>query len=229
MTTLSLGAAFLAGALSFFSPCVLPMLPTFLLILAGTKAKQGTWHLLQNVCAFLLGFAMAFMALGAAATALGSFLLTHLALLEKLGGVLLILLGAFLSGLWKPLALYGDYRPFLQRKAEGPVGCFLMGMSFTFGWTPCTGPILAAILLYAGSRDTVTEGMGLLLVYTLGFALPFLALTLLWKRLADKIRGLYRYLPPIQKAAGFVLMALGAAMVLGWMMKLNGFLFSIGS
>jgi len=224
MTTLSVGAAFLAGALSFFSPCVLPMLPTFLLILAGSRENQKSWSLLLNVASFLLGFAIVFISLGAAATVLGSFLLGHLEFLEKLGGLLLLLLGAFLSGLWKPLALYKDYRPLLQQKAQGPVGCLVMGMSFTFGWTPCTGPILGAILLYAGSRETVMEGMSLLLVYTLGFAVPFLTLTLLWDRAARRIRSLYRYLPSLQKAAGIVLMVLGLAMVSGWMMRLNGFL-----
>lgn len=243
MEAISFGAAFLAGALSFFSPCVLPMLPTFLLILAGSSsgaviagtggagvaaspAEHAGRTLARNVFFFLLGFAVVFLALGATATVLGQFLTKHLAVLEKAGAVLLALLGLFLSGIISPRFLYREWRPFLHRPSEGAVGSFLLGMSFTVGWTPCTGPILAAIFIYAGSRATVFEGLWLLGFYVLGFALPFLVLALLWKRLEKRVRSLYRFLPTVQKAAGLSLVALGVMMWFGWTLRLLGWLSS---
>ena len=236
MEAISFGAAFLAGAVSFVSPCVLPMLPTFLLILAGSSgtaaggaapassAKSAGRMLFRNVFFFLLGFAVVFLALGATATVLGQFLARHLALVEKAGALLLALLGLFLSGLISPRFLYREWRPFLHRSSEGAVGSFLLGMSFTVGWTPCTGPILAAIFIYAGSRATVVEGLWLLGFYVLGFALPFLVLALLWHRLEKRVRTLYRFLPAVQKAAGICLVALGVMMWFGWTLRLMGWL-----
>lgn len=236
MEAISFGAAFLAGAASFVSPCVLPMLPTFLLILAGSSgAAAGAGGavaspaptgrtLFRNVAAFLLGFAVVFLALGATATVLGQFLMGHLAILEKAGAILLALLGLFLSGIIHPRFLYGEWRPFLHRPSGGAAGSFLLGMSFTVGWTPCTGPILAAIFIYAGSRATVVEGLWLLGFYVLGFALPFFALALLWRRLEARVRTLYRYLPLVQKVAGVALVALGVMMFFGWTMRFLGWL-----
>lgn len=239
MEAISFGAAFLAGVVSFISPCVLPMLPTFVLILAGSSGAAGAGGtaaasasavpssgraLLRNVAAFLAGFAVVFLALGATATVLGQFLTGHIALLEKAGAVVLALLGLFLSGLISPRFLYREWRPFLHRPSEGLIGSFLLGMSFTVGWTPCTGPILAAIFIYAGSRATVVEGLWLLAFYVLGFALPFLVLALLWQRLEKRVRTLYRFLPLVQKAAGVSLVALGVMMWFGWTLRLMGWL-----
>ena len=239
MEAISFGAAFLAGVVSFISPCVLPMLPTFVLILAGSSGAAGAGGtetapasalpssgraLLRNVAAFLAGFAVVFLALCATATVLGQFLTGHIALLEKAGAVVLALLGLFLSGLISPRFLYREWRPFLHRPSEGLIGSFLLGMSFTVGWTPCTGPILAAIFIYAGSRATVVEGLWLLAFYVLGFALPFLVLALLWQRLEKRVRTLYRFLPLVQKAAGVSLVALGVMMWFGWTLRLMGWL-----
>ena len=233
MEAISFGAAFLAGVVSFISPCVLPMLPTFVLILAGSSGTAAASAsavpssgraLFRNVAAFLVGFAVVFLALGATATVLGQFLVGHLALLEKAGAVVLALLGLFLSGLISPRFLYREWRPFLHRPSEGLIGSFLLGMSFTVGWTPCTGPILAAIFIYAGSRATVVEGLWLLAFYVLGFALPFLVLALLWQRLEKRVRTLYRFLPLVQKAAGVSLVALGVMMWFGWTLRLMGWL-----
>ena len=232
MEAISFGAAFLAGVVSFISPCVLPMLPTFVLILAGSSGAAGASvpsatagrALLRNVAAFLAGFAVVFLALGATATVLGQFLTGHIALLEKAGAVVLALLGLFLSGLISPRFLYREWRPFLHRPSEGLIGSFLLGMSFTVGWTLCTGPLLAALFIYAGSRATVVEGLWLLAFYVLGFALPFLVLALLWQRLEKRVRTLYRFLPLVQKAAGVSLVALGVMMWFGWTLRLMGWL-----
>ncbi len=227
METVSLGAAFLAGLLSFASPCVLPMLPTFLLILTVSSDKNGKAQLLSNTLSFLAGFTVVFLLMGATASALGQLALANWDMLEKFGGLLLIFLGIFLSGLWTPAALMREHRPFLQRRREGRLGSFLLGAAFTFGWTPCTGPILAAILLYAGSQATLTEGLFLLLSYALGFALPFLALVFLWGRIGRQVARIYPYLPVIQKALGLFLIAFGIAMLLGLTLRLTAFLNSL--
>lgn len=227
MGTVSLGAAFLAGLLSFASPCVLPMLPTFLLILTGSGKDGGKAQLLANTLSFLAGFTAVFLLMGATASALGRLALAHWDALEKVGGVLLILLGLFLSGLWTPAALLRERRPFLQRRREGRLGSFLLGAAFTFGWTPCTGPILATILLYAGSQSTLTEGILLLLFYALGFALPFLALVFLWGRLGRKVARISPYLPLLQRTLGLFLMAFGLAMLLGLTLRVTAFLNSL--
>lgn len=183
MVSLTLGAAFGAGLLSFASPCVLPMLPTFLLLLTGSSQEEkGRGRLLGNTLAFLAGFTLVFLAMGATATILGQLVLDYWKVLEKAAGVILILLGLFLSGLWTPLFLLRDRRPYLQQKKEGVVGSFFLGASFTLGWTPCTGPILTAILMAAGSQQTAQQGIFLLLAYALGFCLPFLLAALFGRK-----------------------------------------------
>ena len=225
MDSLTLGAAFAGGLLSFASPCVLPLLPTFLLLLAGSSPSRpgkGRGTLLVNTLAFLAGFTVVFLAMGATATALGRLVLAYV--LEKVAGVVLMVLGLFLSGLWTPLFLLQDRRPFLQKRRQGTWGCFLLGASFTLGWTPCTGPILTAILMAAGSQKTVEQGVVLLLAYALGFAVPFLAAALFWQRLCPTLHKGYSWLPWIQKAAGVFLLLFGIMMVSGQTMRLMGML-----
>lgn len=229
MGSLTLGAAFTGGLLSFASPCVLPLLPTFLLLLAGSSPEgratgKGRGNLLVNTLAFLGGFTVVFLALGATATALGRLVLAYWSVLEKVAGVVLIVLGLFLSGLWTPLFLLQDRRPFLQKRRQGILGSFLLGASFTLGWTPCTGPILTTILLAAGSQQTVEQGVILLLAYALGFTVPFLLAALFWQRISPILHKGYQWLPRIQKAAGVFLLLFGALMVSGQTLRLMGML-----
>ncbi len=226
MDSVTLGAAFTGGLLSFASPCVLPLLPTFLLLAGSSPSRPGKGRgiLLVNTLAFLAGFTVVFLAMGATATALGRLVLAYWSVLEKVAGVVLILLGLFLSGLWTPLFLLRDRRPFLQKKRQGTLGSFLLGASFTLGWTPCTGPILTTILLAAGSQQTVEQGVVLLLAYALGFALPFFLAALFWQRLSPALRKGYRWLPWLQKAAGAFLLLFGILMVSGRTLWLMGFL-----
>lgn len=225
MGSLTLGAAFGAGLLSFASPCVLPMLPTFLLLLTGSSQEEkGRGRLLGNTLAFLAGFTLVFLAMGATATILGQLVLDYWKVLEKAAGVILILLGFFLSGLWTPLFLLRDRRPFLQQKKEGIVGSFFLGASFTLGWTPCTGPILTAILMAAGSQQTAQQGIFLLLAYALGFCLPFLLAALFWQKIGPTLRRGYAWLPRIQKAAGLFLVLFGVLMLSGMTLRFMAFL-----
>lgn len=226
MGSLTLGAAFGAGFLSFVSPCVLPLLPTFLLLLTGSGMgeAQGRGRLLANTLAFLTGFTAVFLAMGATATVLGQLVLDNWKVLEKAAGVILILLGLFMSGLWTPLFLLKDRRPFLQQKKQGVLGSFLLGGSFTLGWTPCTGPILTAILMAAGSRQTAREGLFLLLAYALGFCVPFLLAALSWEKIGPCLRRHYAWLPRIQKALGLFLILFGILMLSGMTLRIMAFL-----
>ena len=197
------GGAFLAGVLSFLSPCVLPLLPTFSLILAKNSQQDGreAQRLYVNTAAFLAGFTVVFVLLGATASLLGAWLFSYQEILRQGAALLVILMGI-------PLLLR-EYRPFQRRGFDGIGGAFLLGCGFTLGWTPCTGPVLATILLYAGSAATVGAGALLLLIYSMGFAVPFFLLAVIWRRHIMKLRGFYQYLPRIQQAAGVVLILLG--------------------
>lgn len=206
-----LGGAFLAGFLSFISPCVLPLLPTFSLILAKNSQQDGgkARRLYANTTAFLAGFTLVFVLLGATASLIGAWLFSYQDILRQGAAVLIIVMGLFMTGWIKIPLLLREYRPFQRRGFGGIGGAFLLGCGFTLGWTPCTGPMLATILLYAGDTATVGAGALLLLVYSLGFAVPFFLLAVIWRRHIMKLRAFYQYLPIIQRAAGIVLVLLG--------------------
>lgn len=205
------GGAFLAGVLSFLSPCVLPLLPTFSLILAKNSRQDGreAQRLYVNTAAFLAGFTVVFVLLGATASLLGAWLFSYQEILRQGAALLVILMGLFMTGWLRIPLLLREYRPFQRRGFDGIGGAFLLGCGFTLGWTPCTGPVLATILLYAGSAATVGAGALLLLIYSMGFAVPFFLLAVIWRRHIMKLRGFYQYLPRIQQAAGVVLILLG--------------------
>ena len=211
MTVTMLGGAFLAGVLSFVSPCVLPLLPTFSLILAQNSKQDGgeARRLYANTTAFLAGFTLVFVLLGATASLIGSWLFSYQDILRQGAAVLIIIMGFFMTGCVRIPLLLREYRPFQRRGFDGIGGAFLLGCGFTLGWTPCTGPMLATILLYAGDTATVGAGALLLLVYSLGFAVPFFLLAVIWRRHIVKLRAFYQYLPKIQRAAGVVLILLG--------------------
>ena len=204
MENVSVAAAVLAGFVSFASPCVLPMLPTFALILMQDHDRG--W---QNTVSFLAGFSLVFILLGATASALGQLLWAYQDILRQIGAVVVIFMGAVLAGLLPWQFLAQEYRPFLQRSSNTRGGTFFLGAAFSLGWTPCTGPILAAILVYASQAATLGTGMLLLLAYSLGFALPFFLLTVVWRKWLAKLSVFYRFLPYMQKICGVVLIVLG--------------------
>ncbi len=210
--------AFLAGVLSFLSPCVLPLIPTYAAVLTGlslrdlsdrspearARARKAT---LTNGVAFVLGFSLVFIALGASATFIGGFLNEHRVWISRVGGVLLALLGLHLLGLLKLPWADRDIR--LPMRAEGKasiVGAFAVGIAFGAGWTPCIGPALAGILAIAASTASVVQGAGLLAVYSLGLAIPFLLATLLLDRFLAESGRVRRWLPTLQKASGVLVL-----------------------
>src|SRR4029078_330204 len=187
MGSVTLLAAFLAGVLSFVSPCVLPLIPGYLSFVSGVTldemrggataappARAAPRRAVIASIAFVLGFSMVFIALGASATALGAFLMERLSLLGKVAGVIIILFGLHMMGVLKIGWLYAEKRVQTSRKPAGFFGAMLVGFAFGFGWPPCIGPILAAILAVAAAQESVGQGVKLLAVYSAGLGVPFI-------------------------------------------------------
>jgi cytochrome c-type biogenesis protein len=214
-----------AGVISFLSPCVLPLLPTYTALLAGTGAGKQPgerWRFMLNAVSFLSGFTLCFVAMGATASHIGELLFNYQEVIRKAGAVFMVIMGLQVLGVLRLPGLGREYRPWLQGSFAGPGGAFMLGLAFTAGWTPCTGPILATILMYAGSTATVAHGAFLLFVYAMGFCLPFLVAAVVVNRYVNKMKRLYKWLPVIQQAAGIILIAAGIMMYFDLMQKVVG-------
>lgn len=178
---LTWGAALGAGLLSFASPCVLPLVPAYLCFLGGVSldrlegAAAPRRRVAMAAIAFVLGFATVFVALGASASAVGALLAANLRWLSMVAGGAIVLLGLQYCGLLRLRWLLADRRPHVARKPPGLAGAYVVGLAFAFGWTPCVGPILAAILMLAAGRQSLGQGVGMLAAYAAGLGLPFLA------------------------------------------------------
>ncbi|MBP2653719.1 MAG: dipZ [Firmicutes bacterium] len=230
--SLSYLTVFIAGIASLFSPCVLPLLPTYLAFLGGnsnTPNQQTTsrLRLLVNTSFFLIGFTTAFILMGASASYLGQLFLNYHSVIRKFGAVFIILMGLQLSGLLPLPILYQERRPLLKYTFQGPFGAFILGIALTAGWTPCIGPILATILMYAGTETTINQGALLLFVYALGFCLPFLAIAAFCNQLLKHLSLFYSWLPLIQRVSGVVIILSGLAIYFDIMNKFLAFLLSL--
>jgi cytochrome c-type biogenesis protein len=237
MTDVTLPAAFGAGLVSFLSPCVLPLVPGYVSLISGVgvdELKSPQAHIMQRVMvnsiAFILGFSIVFIALGAAATELGQTLGIYKHTLARVAGVVIILFGLHLTGIFKIKALYTDARLHSLKGSSTPFGAFVIGFAFAFGWTPCLGPFLSAILAIASGQDTLVKGIVLLAVYSLGLAVPFLLFALFIERCL-KLYGRFRpFMHAVEVFGGIVLIALGILLVIGrftlisnWLSFLNRF------
>lgn len=214
--------AFVAGVVSFLSPCVLPLVPGYLSYVSGISfeelaAAQGKATLVRramiHALVFSLGFTTIFVALGASATAIGQFLLPRLGLFTKIGGVIVILLGLHIMGIWKIGLLYREKRLTQTHPKKGLIGSYITGLAFAFAWTPCVGPILGAILTLAATREAVNDGVMLLSVYSLGLALPFLLTALATQAFLTLFHRLKGYLRTIEVGAGFLVVVMGLLML----------------
>ena len=210
---ITLFTAFIAGALSFMSPCIIPILPTYIAILAGTGAtveeNVNPWHFWLNAGCFLSGFILVFVAMGATASYFGQVFLDYQQVIRQVGGVFMAIMGIHLLGVVKVRWLEREYRPLLTTTFQGPVGAFVLGVAFTAGWTPCTGPILASILVYASTTTSLEQGAYLLFIYAIGFSVPFLVLAVLYHKCFYRLRPFYKFLPLMQQLAGFILVLMG--------------------
>lgn len=189
MEPFSLIAAFLGGLIAFFSPCVLPLVPAYMSLISGisveemSRWRENKWAvrrvLLVNAIAFSAGFTLVFVLLGAAATSIGGFLQEHFYIISKVAGIVIVILGLHIAGLFKIRYLYYEKRIHFNPRSVGFGSSFLGGLAFSFGWTPCVGPILAGVLVLAATKDTVVQGIILLALFSLGMATPFVGTALL--------------------------------------------------
>lgn len=226
-TNVSLLFAFIGGLLSFLSPCVLPLVPSYLGFVTGfTVHEMSDRRKLAMVHAtlFVLGFTLVFMLFGASATALGRVLKYYEVWFQRIGGGLIILFGLYCLGVLKLSFLDRDARLHLDRKPVGYLGSVLVGMTFGAGWTPCIGPILGAILGLAASEDSLGRGMLLLGTYSAGLAVPFLIAAWAVEWFLDWFQRFRRYLPWVQRISGVILIMVGVLMATGQFTRMAGWL-----
>jgi cytochrome c-type biogenesis protein len=225
--SLGFAVAFLAGLLSFLSPCVLPLVPSYIGFLTGLSLDQMTARrrvTFTHAVLFVLGFTLVFLLLGATATALGRTLAFHKVWLERIGGLLIILFGLVCLGVLKFRFLLAEKRVHLQDKPLGYLGSVVVGMAFAAGWTPCIGPILGGIFTLASAQDTVGRGMTLLGAYSAGLAVPFLLAAWAVDRFLTWFQGFRRYLPWVMRVSGILLVFVGLLLVSGQFTRLAGWL-----
>lgn len=215
-------AAFLAGLVSFLSPCVLPLVPGYVSLISGVGVEQIQSQesqlfrkIMLNSISFILGFSVVFIALGAISTELGQLLARYKSTLAQVAGVVIILFGLHLTGIFRIKALYADKRLHNVKGGSTMGGAFLIGFAFAFGWTPCVGPILAVILGFAATQDSVFKGIVLLTIYSLGLAVPFLLTSLGLERFLKFYSRFRSHMHAVEVASGALLIALGVLLVIG--------------
>jgi len=232
MTNLPLPiAAFVAGLISFLSPCVLPLVPGYVSLISGVgveELKSQETQLLRKVmlnsAAFILGFSVVFIMLGAISTEVGQLMARHKSLLAQVAGVVIILFGLHLTGIFKIKALYTDARLHSVKGGSTAWGAFVIGFAFAFGWTPCVGPILAVILGFAAAQDSVIKGIILLAVYSLGLAVPFLLTSLGIERFLKFYSRFRTHMHALEVVSGVLLIALGGLLVFGRFTLISNYL-----
>lgn len=217
-----LGVALAAGVVSFLSPCVLPLVPAYVSYVAGASVDDLANRddrrpaIMAASLMFVLGFSTVFVLFGAGATAAGAFVLRHSLLLIDIAGIIVILFGLVMMGVLRLPFLQRDVR-FHPALARGRAGAaYVLGVAFGFGWTPCIGPVLGSILAIAATKATITGGIALLAVYALGLGLPFLGAALFTGFFVRHMGGLGRFGHRLQVIAGAALVAMGVAMLAGW-------------
>jgi cytochrome c-type biogenesis protein len=224
-------AAFLAGLLSFLSPCVLPLVPGYVSLISGSSVEElqsSERRLLGTVMlhsiTFVLGFSVVFIALGAVATGVGQVVNEYHSLLSKVAGIIVIIFGLHLTGILKIKALYADKRMHDVKGSSSAFGSFAVGFAFAFGWTPCIGPILATILVLASAQGTVMKGVVLLAVYSMGLAVPFLLTSLGVDRFLAFYGRFRKHLHTVEVLSGILLIAIGILIFLNNLRLLSGYL-----
>jgi cytochrome c-type biogenesis protein len=220
MADLSPAAAFVAGTVSFLSPCVLPLVPGYVSLISGSSIdelqqvgdadrRRVLGMVMLKSLAFIAGFSLVFVTLGAAATSIGQLTKSYHSILSIVAGAVIIIFGLHLTGLLQIKALYADKRMHNVTGGKSLAGAFAVGFAFAFGWTPCIGPILAAILTLAAAEGTVSRGIVLLAVYSLGLAVPFLITSLGIERFLAFYRRFRQHLHKVEVASGVLLIGIG--------------------
>ncbi len=235
--------AFIAGVISFLSPCVLPLVPGYISYVAGQTLDdvrspdnvRGKLTAFTLSAFFVLGFSTVFVSLGASATALGEFLLTYKYEANIVGGIIVVLFGLFLTGVVNLAWFQRDLRFHADIKGGRPLAAYVLGLAFAFGWTPCVGPVLGAILTMGATSTTTASGVALLSVYSLGLGLPFLLAAVFTNTFMNRLKVMRQIGRPLQIGAGVVLIIMGVAMMTGqlsvfayWLLKSFPGLATIG-
>jgi cytochrome c-type biogenesis protein len=226
--SIGLAVAFGAGILSFLSPCVLPLVPSYVSFITGLSLEElgeRRFAALTHALLFVSGFTLIFMALGAGATQLGGFVRGQQVWIERIGGLLVIVFGLYMLGVIKIGALNQEHRVHIQDKPVGYLGSVLVGVAFGAGWTPCIGPILGAILTYTNANEsTVGQGMTLLLAYSLGLAVPFLVAAIAVERFLDWFKQFRKYIGLVTRVSGAMLVVFGVLLMTGYFTLLAAWL-----
>ncbi len=227
--------AFSAGLFSFLSPCVLPLFPSYVSFITGMSISDLTADLtgaarrrvMLHALAFVLGFSLVFVGLGASFSAAGQFLLDYRDVIRRVGGVLIVVFGLYIAGVLKIGVLGRTAQLQVREKPAGYLGSLAVGITFAIGWTPCVGPILGAILSLAGTAETVQRGIGLLVAYSAGLGVPFLLSAL---ALGSFLRFFKRYrpfIPVMERAAGVLLVVVGVLVFTNYYVVLNSWAISL--
>jgi cytochrome c-type biogenesis protein len=229
------GGALFAGVLSFISPCVLPLVPPYLCYIAGVSLDQLTGDAPESVArhrialsavAFVLGFSTIFVLLGATASALGRLVASHLDTLAIVAGIVIIVMGLHFLGIFKINLLHRQARVEVRNHPSGPLGAYVIGLAFAIGWTPCIGPVLAAILAVAGSEQTVTRGAALLAVYSLGLGIPFIIAGFFAGSFMHFMQRFRSHIGTVEKTMGAFLVVTGILFITGHMTTLSFWLLN---
>ena len=233
---ISLPLAFLAGFVSFLSPCILPVVPSYVAFVSGLTLGELSDHATKEVrrraaihsTLFVLGFSLVFMTMGLVATSFGTAVAQALPLVNRIGGGVMILFGLFVLGVVRLPALYRELRVHVRSQPVSALGSLVVGVAFGAGWTPCIGPILGSILLYASLETTMMEGTILLAAYALGLGIPFVVASVALNWFLAGSERARAWMVPLQRAAGTVLIVIGLLMVTGRFASLTAFLAGMG-
>jgi cytochrome c-type biogenesis protein len=232
--SLGVAVAFSAGLFSFLSPCVLPLFPSYISFITGMSVSDLTADLTADArrrvflhaVAFILGFSLVFVALGASFSAAGQLLFTYRDAIRRVGGVLIILFGLYIAGVLR-IGLLGRTASLqIREKPAGYLGSFAVGVTFAVGWTPCVGPILGAILSLAGTAETVTRGVGLLVAYSAGLGVPFLLSALALGPFLKFFKRYRPFIPVVERGAGALLVVVGVLVLTNYYVVLNSWAIS---
>lgn len=233
---ISFPLAFAAGVVSFLSPCILPVVPSYVAFVSGLTlgelSDRSVPHVRRTAAVqsvlFVLGFSLVFMTMGIVATTAGAAVARSLPWVNRAGGVVMMLFGLYLLGLLRLPALAGEFRVRLESRPTGALGSLVVGMAFGAGWTPCIGPILGSILLYSSLETTMTQGMLLLGTYALGLGIPFVGASVGLNWFLAGSRKARAWIVPLQRIAGTLLVVIGLLMVTGRFASMTAFLAGMG-
>jgi len=209
MQDISIVIAFLAGIASFLSPCVLPLVPAYISYITGSTAEKGKGFTLIRALGFVIGFSIIFILMGASASYLGQLFAQYQSVFTKISGILIIIFGLHMTGLFKLNFLYREFRFRGPQQASNWFSSTLMGMAFAAGWTPCVGTVLGSILLYAGTEATLSTGIILLTFYSLGLGIPFLLTAVFINEFTTISPKINKYLPIVAKISGVIMIIFG--------------------